>query len=199
MNREALTIRALFLARTLTFAASLVLCSSAFADIEWTLNATFADGMTATGTFLTSGGSASAAPTFVAWDVIFAGGTLSHDFVDSNLTHPAGAILVEFPPNAYWPTSTAEELGFANEPGFAPYDDFYLGSALTAAGGTIPLIGAFSCGGNDHCPALAGTNNSLVGVNVPEPPVTEILACMVCSMTLGLIVVRRRRQSIGMD
>jgi hypothetical protein len=172
VNREALTIRALFLARTLTFAASLVLCSSAFADIEWTLNATFADGMTATGTFLTSGGSASAAPTFVAWDVIFAGGTLSHDFVDSNLTHPAGAILVEFPPNAYWPTSTAEELGFANEPGFAPYD---------------------------HCPALAGTNNSLVGVNVPEPPVTEILACMVCSMTLGLIVVRRRRQSIGMD
>jgi hypothetical protein len=185
--------------RTLTFAVSFFLCSSAFADVEWTLNATFTDGMTATGTFLTSGGSASTDPTFISWDVVFAGGTASHDFVDSNLTNPSGAIGVEFPPNPWWPTSTSEELGLAHDPGYAPYDDFYLGGILTDAGGTISLIGAYSCGGSDTCYSLAGTDNSLVGVNVPEPPVAESLACMACSLAFGLIVVRSRRLKAAND
>src|ERR1039457_4193919 len=113
----------------------------ALAGVIWNLNATFTDGMTASGVFVTDD-----SMDFTSWDVFFAGGTLAHDFESSSATLPPGAIGVEIPGFPTFPDQV-EELFFAKEPGFDPHVDFYLGSLLTDAGGAIPLVGAFSCDG----------------------------------------------------
>jgi len=157
----------------------------------WTLDATFTDGMTATGTFATRGGSSSVAPTFISWDITFAHGTLAHDFVDSSSTLPPGAILTQFPPNVSWPTGTAELLGFAHQPGFDPYVDVFLGTVLTNAGGKMTLDGAASCDGT--CYSLdPGKSNTLAGVTVPEPSALIFLGTVVG--ILGATTFRRRKQ-----
>ncbi len=178
--------------RSLWIGALLIgLGTCASADTDWTLNATFTDGLTATGTFVTTGGSSSVAPTFVSWDITFAGGTLAHDFVDSSSNAPPGAIAVEFPPNASWPTGTLEELGFANEPGFDPYVDFFLSSYLTDAGGSMTFKGADSCDGT--CYGLnVDQPHTLVGTAVPEPSAVIFLGTVVG--ILGATTLRRRKQ-----
>src|ERR1035438_10618208 len=45
----------------------------ALAGVIWNLNATFTDGMTASGVFVTDD-----SMDFTSWDVLFAGGTLAH-------------------------------------------------------------------------------------------------------------------------
>src|ERR1017187_8770933 len=64
----------------------------ALAGVIWNLNATFTDGMTASGVFVTDD-----SMDFTSWDVFFAGGTLAHDFESSSATLPPGAIGVEIP------------------------------------------------------------------------------------------------------
>jgi len=181
--------------RLLVVAALLIGCAAcASADsvyAVWTLDATFTDGLTAVGTFTTSGGSSSVSPSFVSWDVTFSGGTLEHDFIDSSSTAPPGAILTEFPPNSSWPTGTDELLGFASEPGFTPYVDFFLGSVLTNAGGTMTLLGADSCDGT--CYVLdAQADNTLTGITVPEPSAIVFLGTLLS--ILGAMASRRRRR-----
>jgi len=181
-----------FYARALTVLTLLIgFGSCASAGILWTLNATFSDGLTATGTFTTTGGSSSTNPTFVSWNVTFAGGTLAHDFVDSSATSPQGAIFTQIPGFPGTNPAQLEELGFGNEPGFDPYVDFYLGSYLTDAGGTMALWGAFSCDGT--CYGLAANPqvpNSLSAAAVPEPSAIILLGTFAC--ILGTAFRRRK-------
>lgn len=182
--------------RVLAITALLIAFTTiASADITWTLNATFTDGMTATGTFTTQGGSSSVAPTFDAWNISFAGGTLTHNFVDSNTTVPPGAIGAQFPPNGSWPAATLETLFFAHQPGFDPYVDFYLATVLTDAGGTMTFVGrgADACDGT--CFSLDATKtNSLVGVAVPEPSAVVLLTTVIG--ILGATTFRRRKRAL---
>jgi hypothetical protein len=155
----------------------------ALAGVIWNLNATFTDGMTASGVFVTDD-----SMDFTSWDVFFAGGTLAHDFESSSATLPPGAIGVEIPGFPTFPDQV-EELFFAKEPGFDPYVDFYLGSLLTDAGGAIPLVGAFSCDGT--CYELnSNDSNTLVGTAVPEPS-TIVLTVPILGLLFGAL---RRRQ-----
>ncbi len=137
---------------------------------------------TAVGTFVTSGGSSSSSPTFVSWNVVFSGGTLAHDFTDSSSTSPQGAILAQIPGGTPEPVGTVEELGFANEPGFDPYVDFYLGTYLTNGGGPMTILGAQSCDGT--CYGL-NTRDSNSVVILPEPS-----AVLFPSTILGLVGFR---------
>ncbi len=162
-------------------------CASA--DVVWNLNATFADGLTATGTFTTTGGSSSVNPTFVSWDVTFAGGTLAHDFVDSSTTAPPGAILTEIPGGAPEPAGTVEELGFANEPGFDPYVDFYLSTYITDAGGSMTMVGAQSCDGT--CYGLNPDHPHTLASQTPEPSAIVLFGTVTC--ILGAAFRRRKR------
>jgi hypothetical protein len=106
-------------------------------DITWNLNASFTDGLTASGFFVTDD-----SLDFASWDVVFAGGTAAHDFESSSATAPPGAVGVEIPGFFAFP-GQVEELFFAQQPGFDPYVDFYLGSLLTNAGGGGPLVGEY--------------------------------------------------------
>jgi hypothetical protein len=158
-------------------------CTCASADVLWTLDVTFTDGLTGVGTFVTTGGSGAVAPTFVSWDVTFAGGTAEHDFIDSSTG--TGTMGVEFPPNIFWPTDTEEELSFA-APGFTPYVDFYLATPLTEAGGSILFegVGADSCDGT--CYTLNPDHpETLVGL-VPEPGAVFLLGTIVISVALAM-------------
>jgi hypothetical protein len=154
-------------------------------EVTWDLNATFTDGMTASGFFVTDD-----SLDFTSWDVLFAGGTVAHDFESSSATLPPGAIGVEIPGYFAFP-GQVEELFFAQEPGFDPYVDFYSGSLLTDAGGAIPLVGAFSCDGT--CYGLnPNDSNTLVGTPsaVPEPS-AMVLSAPILGLLFGAF--RRRR------
>jgi hypothetical protein len=160
----------------------------------WTLNATFTEGssptlfLIATGTFQTTGGSGSVAPVFDSWNIDVTGMPTAHEFTDSNTTSPPGAIAVEFPPNASWPSQTAEELTLANEPGFSPYIDLFLKAPLTSSGGSITLLGGYSCDGT--CGTLDVDISRLTGSSTPEPVSVALLATI--AVILGVVAYRRR-------
>lgn len=78
----------------------------ALAGVIWNLNATFTDGMTASGVFVTDD-----SMDFTSWDVFFAGGTLAHDFESSSATLPPGAIGVEIPD--FLPSRTRSRSSFS--------------------------------------------------------------------------------------
>ncbi|MGA2741495.1 MAG: hypothetical protein ABSG65_29175 [Bryobacteraceae bacterium] len=148
---------------------------------------------------------------FTSWDMVFAGGTVAHDFISSSATAPPGAAGVEIPGYFAFP-GQVEELFFAEQRGFDPYVDFYLGSLLTDAGGAIPLVGAFSCDGTCH-ELNPDDSNTSVGTPsaVPEPStiVLTVLFLVFCRLpfaarfgpegprsTLGGVGRERRQQPV---
>jgi len=182
-------MKKLFAGTLMVLALLVGFATCASADVIWNINATFTDGLTAVGTFTTSGGSGSTGPTFDSWDVTFSGGTLAHDFVDTNTSAPPGAILTEIPGGAPEPVGTVEELGFAKEPGFDPNVDFYLGTYITDAGGTMDLLGAFSCDGT--CYVLSPDSTNTLASATPEPSAIVLLGTVACIM--GAAFRRRKR------
>jgi len=192
LNSRTLLIVALFM--------GVVACASA--DTTWSLNATFSDKLTAVGTFTTSGGSSSVAPTFTSWDVTFTGGPGKDDFVDSPTKD--GVIGEALLPNIYIgyggaPTGTVAELEFAHDPGYSPYVDIYLKSALTPSGGTVTLIGGYDCPGCgllDTGTLVDGTvteTSGSTGTALPEPSAISLLGTV--SGILAIVIFRRRKRA----
>ncbi|HEV3330971.1 MAG TPA: hypothetical protein VG096_08330 [Bryobacteraceae bacterium] len=130
-----------------TFSGALLLilavaAVSASAQTTFTVNVTFSDGDTLSGTF-TSTSPYTSNPT--SWNVQVTGPTAGHDFSSST---GSGAAIVQTPANpaGCGGVSDAQELTFAS-PGFTVYSTLCLSTALSSTGATLDLPNTLDCDG----------------------------------------------------
>jgi hypothetical protein len=145
-------------------AAALLLAGSATyasADTTWTLSDVFfSDGTgdvnEASGSFTTNG----AVDAIDSFSIVIS--------VISGSDSGAAFTATEMFAAGYLPTS----VGIGDGPFSIAYTDLFFSSALTAAGGTVPISSADDCGPVGHCLTLLtgeGYDPEVTGVVTPEP------------------------------
>jgi len=204
-------IGAVLISRMLPIAGLLIgFAACASADTTWTLNATFtgphsAPDETVTGTFTTSGGSSTVAPTFISWDVSFTG---PNTFVDSSTTKATTVIGENLNPwigygGGLTGYNNETELSFAVDPGFSPYVDIYLNAALTN-GGTVNVIGGYDCPGCGTLQSGTLVSGTLIATTTTEAAVPEPSAMALLGANFGIlgivgIAIFRRHSQVRHD
>jgi hypothetical protein len=143
----------------------------AMADTIWTLNdIDFTDGNTATGWFITDPSTS----IIESFSIVVSGPDSATDFTANVMS------------SAYLPN----EIGAALDPGFSPYMDLYLASALTSAGGTVDITSGYDC---PLCGVLIVNSDhraSVTGVaETPEPSTIPFLGAGV--ILLGFVARRK--------
>ena len=152
------------------------LASRASAQVTWTLNdVTFSNGNTATGTFTTN----ATVTDFLGFSITVTGSDSSAAFT---VTQMDAAALPDI-------------VGFANSD-FSKYVALFTASALTNAGGIIPLVNtptqSVDCPG---CGVLVlNSDTELIGVT-PEPSTAGFMLIGVASL-MGTWFLRRGRRPI---
>jgi len=150
--------------------------TSASAQVTWTLNdVTFTNGNTATGTFTTN----AAVNDFLSFSITVTGSDSSAAFTATQMD--AGAL--------------PDIVGFANSD-FSKYVALFTASALTNAGGIIPLVNtpnqSVDCPG---CGVLVlNSDTELIGVT-PEPSTAGFMLVGL-ALLMGTWFLRRGRRPI---
>lgn len=147
-------------------AVGLGFATCASAQTSWTLtDVTFNDGNTASGTFTLN-----ASLNLVSFSLSVTGPDTARDFTANVFD------------TAVLPT----KVGFALDPGFTPYVDLVLATALTNAGGTIAISSGVDCPG---CGTVE-PGAELIGIT-PEPASMVLFGTGL--LVAGLVMRRRIR------